>query len=168
MIVEPTEVVVAEFSTLVRATNPVPTFITSLTGISQSDVDREGRPLSEAMEKFLGFIGPHPVFFHNAPFDAGFIKHACSLTKKKFSNPVHDTLPIARAAWPSLGSYKLSVLAKHVGAAAPTHRGLADVKATLAVLLAAKKAVPMPNKPAGVKVSNVQHHAVAPLTRQLL
>ncbi len=138
LIVAPTGVVVAEFSTLVRATKPVAPFITKLTGISQSDLDREGRPLSEAIEKFLGFIGAHPVFFHNAPFDAGFIKQACSQTKKKFSNPIHDTLPMARAAWPSLGSYKLSVLAEHVGAPAPTHRGLADVKATLAVLLAAK------------------------------
>jgi len=46
---------------------------------------------------------------------------------------------MARRAWPFLGSYKLSVLAEHVGAPVPAHRGLADVKATLAVLLAARK-----------------------------
>ncbi len=140
VLVEPTGVVVAEFSTLVRATNPVPPFITKLTGISQSDIDRDGRPLTEALEQFLGFIGTHPVFFHNAPFDTRFIKQACSQTRKTLSNAIHDTLPMARAAWPSLGSYKLSVLAEYVGATAPTHRGLADVKATLAVLLAAKQA----------------------------
>jgi DNA polymerase-3 subunit epsilon len=47
-------------------------------------------------------------------------------------------LSLARVAWPALGSYKLGVLAEHVGAPAPTHRGLADVRATLAVLLAAR------------------------------
>ncbi len=138
VLVEPTGAVVAEFSALVRATNPVPPFITKLTGISQSVIDREGRPLAEALGQFLDFVGKHPVFFHNAPFDAGFLKQACSQTRRKFSNPVHDTLPMARMAWPGLGSYKLSVLAEHVGAPKPTHRGLADVKATLAVMMAAR------------------------------
>lgn len=138
VLVEPTGAIVAEFSTLVRATKPIPPFITKLTGISQSDIDRDGRPLVDALGQFLDFAGTHPVFFHNAPFDAGFLKQACSQTKKKFPNPVHDTLPMARMAWPSLGSYKLGVLAEHVGAPAPAHRGLSDVKATLAVMLAAR------------------------------
>jgi DNA polymerase III epsilon subunit-like protein len=79
------------------------------------------------------------VFFHNAPFDAGFLKTASNKTRLKFTNQVHDTLPMARQAWPSLGTYKLAVLAEHIGAPAPTHRGLTDVKATLAVLLAARQ-----------------------------
>ncbi len=138
VLVDPTEAVVAEVSMLVRATNPVPPFITMLTGISQSDIDRDGRPLADAFGQFLDFVGAHPVFFHNAPFDAGLLKRACSQTKKKFTNPVHDTLQMARMAWPGLGGHKLSVLAEHVGAPKPTHRGLADVKVTLAVMLAAR------------------------------
>jgi len=66
-----------------------------------------------------------------------FLKAAVSVTGVKFASPVHDTLPMARAAWPTLGSYKLSLLAEHVGAPAPTHRALADVRTTLAVLLSA-------------------------------
>jgi DNA polymerase-3 subunit epsilon len=138
VMVEPSGAIVAEFSTLVRATKPVPQFITSLTGISQMDVDRDGRPLAEALGQFLDFVGTYPVLFHNAPFDVGFLKLACAQTKNTFTNPVHDTLPMARKSWPSLRSYKLDVLARHVGAPAPTHRGLADVKATLAVVLAAR------------------------------
>jgi DNA polymerase-3 subunit epsilon len=141
VLVEPTGTIVAEFAVLVRVNNPVPPFISKLTGISQSDIDRDGRPLTEAIGQFLDFVGAHPVFFHNAPFDAGFLKQACSQTKRKFANPVHDTLPMARMAWPSLSSYKLGVLAEHVGAPKPTHRGLADVKATLAVMLAARPKV---------------------------
>ena len=80
-------------------------------------------------------------FFHNAPFDQGFIKKAASQAKVKFVNPVHDTLPLARQAWPSLTSYKLATLAQHVGASVPTHRALEDAKATLAVLLAARQRV---------------------------
>jgi DNA polymerase-3 subunit epsilon len=133
--------VTGEFSVLVRASASVPAEITRLTGITQAAIDGEGRPLSEAMRAFVAFVGPHPVFFHNAPFDLGFIKKASSLTKVKFANPVHDTLPLARQAWPSLGTYKLAALAEHVGTSAPAHRALADANAALAVLLAARTKV---------------------------
>lgn len=139
--VESSGSVTEEFSVLVRASASVPAEITRLTGITQAAVDGEGRPLSEAMKAFVAFVGPHPVFFHNAPFDLGFIKKACSLAKVKFANPVHDTLPLARQAWPSLGTYKLAALAEHVGASSPAHRALSDANAALAVLLAARTKV---------------------------
>lgn len=134
-------VVQGEFAVLVRATQPIPARITKLTGISQADVDRQGQPLMQAMRDFLSFTGAHPVFFHNAPFDNGFLKKASAKTNMKFANTVHDTLTMARQAWPSQGTYKLAALAEHIGAEAPSHRALADVKATLAVLLAARTKV---------------------------
>jgi DNA polymerase III subunit epsilon len=130
--------VLATYSALVRVELPLPAEIVRLTGISDADVAREGRPLEEALTDFLAFVGERPVFFHNAPFDQGFLKQAAAATKKKFSSPVHDTLPLARKAWPELGGYKLGGLAAHIGAPAPTHRALADARATLAVLLAAR------------------------------
>lgn len=133
--------IAGEFSTLVRASRLVPAEITRLTGITQDAIDREGRPPADAMKAFAAFVGTHPVFFHNAPFDQGFIKKAASQAKVKFVNPIHDTLPLARQAWPSLTTYKLATLAQHVGAAVPTHRALEDAKATLAVLLAARQRV---------------------------
>lgn len=133
--------IAGEFSTLVRASRLVPAEITRLTGITQDAIDREGWSLADAMKAFAAFVGTHPVFFHNAPFDQGFIKKAASQAKVKFVNPVHDTLPLARQAWPSLATYKLATLAQHVGAAVPTHRALEDAKATLAVLLAARQRV---------------------------
>jgi DNA polymerase-3 subunit epsilon len=133
--------IVSEFSTLVRASQHVPAEITRLTGITQDDIDREGRPLSDAIRAFAVFVGAHPIFFHNAPFDQGFIKKAASQAKVKFANPIHDTLPLARQAWPSLGTYKLATLAQYVGAVVPTHRALGDAKAALAVLLAARQRV---------------------------
>ena len=131
--------IVGEFAMLVRPSVRVPTFIAGLTGITQDAVDREGRSLAEAMKAFTAFVGAHPVFFHNAPFDQGFIKAATDRIGVKFSNPVHDTLPLARQAWPSLDTHKLSALAEHVGAQGGAHRALADSKTALAVLLAARK-----------------------------
>jgi DNA polymerase-3 subunit epsilon len=130
--------VTGEFSVLVRALASVPIEITWLTGITQAAVDAEGRPLAEAIRAFVAFTGPHPVFFHNAPFDLGFIKKAGSVAKVKFPNTVHDTLPLARQAWPTLGTYRLAALAEHVGTSAPAHRALADAHAALGVLLAAR------------------------------
>jgi DNA polymerase-3 subunit epsilon len=133
--------IAGEFSTLVRVSRRVPAEITQLTGITQDAIDRQGRPLADAMKAFAAFVGAHPVFFHNAPFDQGFIKKAASQANVKFVNPVYDTLPLARQAWPSLVTYKLATLAQHVGAPVPRHRALADAKAALAVLLAARQRV---------------------------
>jgi DNA polymerase III epsilon subunit-like protein len=130
-----------EFSTLVRVSRPIPAEIARLTGIMQDTIDHQGQSLTDAINAFTSFVGADPVFFHNAPFDQRFILKAARLANVKFINPVHDTLPLARQAWPSLGTYKLAALAQHVGAAMPTHRALADAKATLAVLLAARQSV---------------------------
>jgi DNA polymerase-3 subunit epsilon len=132
--------VAGEFSALVRVPQ-VPVEITRLTGITQELVDCEGQPLATAMKAFAEFVGGEPLFFHNAPFDQSFLKKAGVQAKVKLTNPVHDTLPLARKAWPSLGTYKLAALAEHIGAPVPTHRALADARATLAVLLAAGKKV---------------------------
>lgn len=139
--VTPNGGITGEFSTLARVSQRVPAEITRHTGITQDAIDREGRPPADAMKAFAAFVGTHPVFFHNAPFDQGFIKKAASQAKVKFVNPVHDTLPLARQAWPSLATYKLATLALHVGASLPAHRALEDAKAALAVLLAARQKV---------------------------
>jgi DNA polymerase-3 subunit epsilon len=138
--VAPDGAVLGEFSALVRVAR-VPVEISRLTGITQELVDREGHPLPVAMKAFAEFVGTQPLFFHNAPFDQRFLKKASAQTRVKLSNLVHDTLPLARQAWPSLGTYKLAALAEHVGATVPTHRGVADAKAALAVLLAARQKV---------------------------
>jgi DNA polymerase-3 subunit epsilon len=139
VLVEPDGSVASEFSMLVKPQNSIPAQITQITGITQADINALGQPLALVLAAFLKFIGDRPVFFHNAPFDTAFIGTATAKNKLKFKNSVHDTLPIARRAWPALGTYKLGVLAAHIGAAVPTHRALGDAHATLAVLLAARK-----------------------------
>ena len=136
--VDPVGAIESEFSMLVRSSRSIPNFITQLTGITQDEVDREGRPLVVATMKFLAFIGSCPVFFHNASFDESFIKQNVERTGQRFINPVHDTLQIARFVWPKRKTYKLDALAELVGVPAPPHRALADAKAALSVLLAAR------------------------------
>jgi DNA polymerase-3 subunit epsilon len=113
--------------------------ITELTGITQAKVDRLGIPLREAMTDFLKLAGERPVLFHNAPFDTRFLRAAARKLELPFENATHCTLQMARAMWPERKSHKLAGLAKMIGAEAPTHRGLDDVKATLQVFLAARE-----------------------------
>lgn len=132
--------VTGEFSILVKVAQ-VPPVITRLTGITQDLVDRDGVPLPAAMKAFAEFVGPAPIFFHNAPFDRGFLKKASAQTGVKMPNATHDTLPLVRQAWPGLETYKLSAVAEQVGVPSPAHRALVDAKTALAVVLAARKRV---------------------------
>ena len=126
-----------EYAQVVRTHASVPPFITRLTGITQSEVDRQGVPVAQAFAAFLAFVGDLPVFFLNASFDRRFLDAAALQTGLPFANATHCTLVLARRAWPELPSHKLDVLARHVGASEPTHRALADVRTTVAVALAA-------------------------------
>lgn len=131
--------VLGEFAQLVQIRGAVPEAISMLTGITGHDVAVSGVPLAIALARFRGFVGSAPVFFHNAPFDEGFLRSATLAAGAPFTNPVHDTLPLARRAWPGLESYRLEVLAQHVDADAPRHRALEDARCALAVLLAARR-----------------------------
>ncbi|MDM9560742.1 MULTISPECIES: 3'-5' exonuclease [Bordetella] len=137
--VAPDGAIEREFSQVVRTRGPVPPFITRLTGITQAEVDRHGIPVAEAFAAFRSFLADTPVFFHNASFDRRFLDAAATHTGLPFANPTHCTLQLARHAWPELPSHKLQILARHVGAADPTHRALADVRSTVAVALAARR-----------------------------
>lgn len=129
---------VSEFRTLVKTDARIPHNIVELTGITQADVDSHGIPLADAMAAFVGHVMQRPVFAHNAQFDYGFLAQAADECGMAFGNPMHDSIQIAREAWPGLRSYKLSSLVEQLGLECiPTHRALDDVKATLALLRAA-------------------------------
>ena len=138
LLVEPDGTVTSEFSMLVKTTRPITAKITELTGITQGEVDAHGQPLSKALPAFLSCIGERPVFFHNAPFDVGFLSTACAKANLNLKNEFYDTLQIAYSVWPSRDSYKLGDLAAYIDATVPTHRALGDAHAVLAVLLEAR------------------------------
>ena len=136
--VSPEGRVLSEFSALVNVGFDLPPFITRLTGITDDEVRRNGRPLDEALLSFTKFAQEYPVFFHNSYFDERFLTMAEKRVGRKLEGPVFDTLMLARAAWPDAKSLKLKDLAEMLGAQSPTHRGVPDAKAALAVLLAAR------------------------------
>lgn len=128
------------FQTLVKPSKKVPKKITEITGITQEMVEAEGKPLEEALREFREFIGDLHLVTFNADFDMAFIHAAAMKHSMPVKNSVACALKMARRAWPGLGSYKLSALAKQGNlSSADTHRALGDAQRALIVYGAAAR-----------------------------
>ncbi|HET9658623.1 MAG TPA: DEDD exonuclease domain-containing protein [Kineosporiaceae bacterium] len=126
-----------EFQTLVNPGEPIPAFIAVLTGIS--DLMVAGAPrIGTALPAFLEFARGCVLVAHNAPFDTGFLKAACTATGHPWPDfPVLDTARLARhvLSRDEVRNRKLSTLARLFRSpTAPDHRALTDARATVDVL----------------------------------
>ncbi|WP_462417373.1 DEDD exonuclease domain-containing protein [Kytococcus sp. Marseille-QA3725] len=129
--------VLGEFQTLVRPAHGIPPHIQVLTGITSSMVAR-APAIEEVLPSFLEFTGDAVLVAHNARFDTGFVRAACTRTGHAApTNPVLDTVHLARQVLPrgEVPNHKLATLARHFRThTTPTHRALDDARATVDVL----------------------------------
>ena len=134
--------VVSDFRTFCNPGMPIPPFITEMTGISNDHV-RSAPTADVAVQDFLSWAelsSEHDTVLvaHNAPFDIGFLQHACSTHGLEWPTPpILDTLRLARKllSRDEVPDKKLSTLASHFQApTTPTHRALDDAMATVTVL----------------------------------
>jgi len=130
--------VVAEFTSLVNPGTPVPPSIEELTGISDQMLAL-APPVTAVMPGLLAFAEGCVLTAHNAPFDLGFLTAACAAAGMTWPGyPVLDTVRLARQLMitpDEVPDCKLRTLAVFFGATAlPTHRALADARATAVVL----------------------------------
>ena len=109
--------------------------VSKITGITNELVQTHGKSLNDAFERFALFVGPRPIFFHNAKFDSSFLRVASEKTGIVLDNPIFDTLTMARSTWKGLSSYSLAALSKEFGIDPPKHRAMMDVLTTHKVLL---------------------------------
>ena len=129
--------VLGEFQTLVRPTEPIPPFISVLTGITNSMVAGAPR-IESALPSFLEFARGCVLVAHNAPFDVGFLRHyseQIGIGWPRFD--VLDTAKLARRVITrdDAPNCKLSSLARLFNATTtPNHRALSDARATVDVL----------------------------------
>ena len=126
-----------EFASLVNPGVPVPPGIEDLTGIS--DWMLGAAPgLPAVLPGLLDFADGCVLVAHNAPFDVGFLRAACAecgLAWPRFT--VLDTVMLARQLMDpdEVPDCKLGTLARFFRArTAPSHRALADARATADVL----------------------------------
>ena len=133
--------VLGEFSTLVDPAMPVPPDIEALTGISNQMVAAAPGPqaVCEAvLPAWLQFAQGSVLTAHNARFDLGFLTAACAACQLPWPDfAVLDTVAVARQVLVpgEVPDCKLGTLAAYFETpAAPSHRALADARATAAVL----------------------------------
>ncbi len=129
--------VLGELQTLVDPGRGITPFVTVLTGITDAMVT--GAPSAEeVLVAFLEFARGAVLVAHNAPFDVGFLKAACTASGRPWPKPaVVDTAVLARRVLTSdeVRNCKLSTLAAYFGAGTvPNHRALYDARATVDVL----------------------------------
>ncbi|HEY8479246.1 MAG TPA: DEDD exonuclease domain-containing protein [Spirillospora sp.] len=126
-----------ELGTLVDPGGPIPPFITALTGITTAMVSAAPR-IESVLPAFLEFARGCVLVAHNASFDIGFLKAACA--EHGYDWPaftVIDTVDLARRVLTrdEVPNCKLATLARFFRTSTePTHRALADARATVEVL----------------------------------
>lgn len=130
--------IVAEFTSLVNPGAPVPETIAELTGIDDRML-APAPPVAAVLPGLLAFSQGCVLTAHNARFDIGFLRAACAASGLPWPGyPVIDTLRLARQLMVTpdeVPDCKLATLAGFFGTPAqPSHRALADARATAWVL----------------------------------
>lgn len=161
--------VVAQFNQLVNPGIIVPSFITCLTGITNSML--EGQPtLEDIKENVLSFIGDDFIVGHNTHFDMQFLANGLA---HDFPNEYMDTMQFARKLYPELEGHSLSALVDYLNLPASGHRALKDCQSTKALYdclmgkmeksgIAVEQLFRKGNKPYVIDVANI-----VPLTDEI-
>ncbi|WP_433558798.1 DEDD exonuclease domain-containing protein [Pseudonocardia xinjiangensis] len=128
---------IGELATLVDPGTGVPPAVMALTGITTAMISGAPR-LPAVLPTLLEFLSGAVLVAHNAPFDAGFLRAACERHGRPWPRPpVLCTARLARAVLSrdEAPSVRLGALAQLFGTTTkPTHRALADARATVEVL----------------------------------
>ncbi|MED4581369.1 ATP-dependent DNA helicase DinG [Brevibacillus choshinensis] len=102
------------FSTLVNPGQPIPPFITQLTGISEEMV-ADAPSLEEVFPRLLRMLDGRAFVAHNASFDLQFLQEALlSQGYYAFDGYVLDTVELSRVLMPTQNSYRLGELASEL------------------------------------------------------
>ena len=126
--------VLSTFQMFVDPHRPLQPKIIDLTGIN--DQMLAGQPdISEAIPKFLDYVGGRPLCAHNADFDIGFVTAACEKLGIAFQPTYVDTLILAQNLLPELGKYKLNIVADALSLPDFNHHRASDDAITCGYLL---------------------------------
>ncbi|MEY8462746.1 PolC-type DNA polymerase III [Streptococcus merionis] len=113
--------VIAEFDEFINPGHPLSAFTTDLTGITDEHV-KNARPLETVLKAFHDFCDGTVLVAHNASFDVGFMnvnyqRHGLP----EISQPVIDTLELARNLYPEYKRHGLGPLTKRFGVSLEHH-----------------------------------------------
>jgi DNA polymerase-3 subunit epsilon len=124
------------FHQLMHPGMSLPSFITSLTGITNEMLRGQPRP-EEVMPRLHKFVRGLPVVAHNASFDRGFLRAELARVGLSLESPFLCTMRLARRLVPDLPTYRLDALLDSLQLRTPDarqfHRAVADVNHTVAI-----------------------------------
>ena len=124
------EKITREFQTLLNPQQPIPHFITGLTGID-SQMVATAPTFEEISEELWELLRDRVFVAHNVNFDFSFIREAFSKQGKNWNPSRLCTVRLSRKAIPGMGSYSLGRLCESLRIPIlARHRAMGDAKAT--------------------------------------
>ncbi|MBY7143513.1 ATP-dependent DNA helicase DinG [Virgibacillus sp. NKC19-3] len=128
------------YTTLLHPNKAIPPFISNLTGIFDEDI-AEAPTFEEKAEEIAAIFRGGYLIAHNVPFDLGFLnKELENNGEKPLTNPVLDTVELARILYPRAPSYKLWQLTRYLEIYhEDPHRALSDAYVTAKLFLKLKE-----------------------------
>ena len=128
--------VVDRYQSLMNAGVRIPSFITSLTGIS-TDMVRAAPTAAQVMQEVAEFVGDYPLVAHNASFDCKFWDAELARVSRVRRQEFACSLLLARRLLPHAPSHRLGALVEfaRLPLAGRAHRALADAEMAASLLL---------------------------------
>jgi DNA polymerase-3 subunit epsilon len=122
-------VIVERYQSLMNAGVRIPSFIESLTGISNGML-RTAPPVERVMNEVAEFVGLTPLVAHNASFDQKFWDFELSRIKRNREQSFACSMLLARRLMPSAPNHKLGTLTSWAGLphTGKAHRAMADAE----------------------------------------
>jgi len=127
---------VDEFESFINPQRDIPIEASRVNNITD-DMVADAPVAEDVLPKMIDFVGGASLVGHNVKFDLEFLCYQLSLCGRKLrsSTPAIDTLKLSRGLIPQLNRHRLANVAQYFGVQiGDTHRALADVKLTVAVL----------------------------------
>lgn len=120
---------ISEWSTLVNPQTSIPSFIVSLTGITDAMV-ADAPTFAELAENLLERLQGRVFFAHNARFDYGFLKNEFKRAGLMFRARTVCTVKLSRRLFPEEYKHNLDVVVARMGLgdAGERHRALTDAR----------------------------------------
>jgi DNA polymerase-3 subunit epsilon len=122
-------IIVERYQSLMNAGVRIPSFIESLTGISNSML-RTAPPAERVMNEVAEFVGLTPLVAHNASFDQKFWDFELSRIKRNREQSFACSMLLARRLMPGAPNHKLGTLTSWAGLphTGKAHRAMADAE----------------------------------------
>jgi len=134
---------IVELGRIEALVNPeisIPAEVVAIHGIRDADVASEPR-FAEHAPGLVALAKDTIIIAHNAPFDLSFLREELARNGlPACNNAALDTRLLAKAAFPGLGSYRLTALAAFLGITpARSHRAFDDARTCATLFMAAAR-----------------------------